>query len=404
MGTDLDHSVKLHWGGSHPRSSGIRRNLPVVVTLLILGLSGFVTTANATTSTTSTTTQVAPHCGAPVSVDSLSVMQLVSQLIVPTINATSIGGASVISAAGYAGIMVSGSQAPANFSSKVAQLQAASLLHVPLYVMTDAEGGGVMRLANKLPSLPWAQTMGKWSTSRVQSTASSLGAALKSLGINMDLAPVADVDGRSQFPSALNPDGLRSFSGDPRTVGRDSVSFAKGLISHGVVPAAKHFPGIGFSSRNSDYGPAKTKSWAALQLSGLVPFRALISSNIPVIMMSNNSVPGFTSLPASLSPALYSYLRDSLNFSGLTITDSLSAGAISALHIGLSEASVQAVIAGANLVLLGNSSTVAQAMSNANAARATLTLAVRSGRLPLSVLRNSAQAVLNAKQSQFCSN
>jgi beta-N-acetylhexosaminidase len=386
------------------RVAQFKRNILIFDGLLALFFGLLVPIAGATTTGSTTTTGLTTSCGVPVSIDSLSVMQLASQLIIPTVNANSMSDASVIAAAGYGGIMVSGPQAPSNFSSQVARLQAASLLQLPLYVMTDAEGGGVMRLANKLPVVPWAQTMGKWSITRVQSTASSLGAALRSLGINMDLAPVADVDGRSQIPGALNPDGLRSFSGSPVTVGNDSVAFMRGLSSQGVLAVAKHFPGIGYSSRNSDYGPATTKTWTALQSGGLVPFRTLTSQNIPVIMMSNDSVPGFSTLPASLSPALYSYLRNTLNFTGLVMTDSLSAGAITGLHVGLSEATVRAVIAGADLVLLGRSSTVAQALSNANAARATVALAVRDGRLPLTTLQNAARAVLSAKRAQFCSN
>jgi len=350
----------------------------------------------------SETGAVTTNCGAVPSVSSLSTLQLVSQLIVPTISATAISNSTQIATSAYAGIMITGSTAPSNFSSQVAKMQQASPLQIPLFVMTDAEGGGVMRLANALPSLPWAQTMGKWNSDRIRLAASNLGRALASLGINMDLAPVADVDGRPQVPGYANPDGLRSFSGVPSIAGTAATAFASGLAAQNVVASAKHFPGIGYSSRNSDFGSALTKTWAQLQSTGLVPFRSLIAAGVPVIMMSNNSTPGFSNLPASLSPQMYAYLRSTLNFSGLTITDSLSAGAISALHIGLSEAAVRAVIAGADLVLLGGSSSVTQALSNANAARASLAIAVQSGRLPLATLQSDAMTVLSAKHNLFC--
>jgi beta-N-acetylhexosaminidase len=338
------------------------------------------------------------------SVNSLTVMQLASLLIVPTINASNIAGATAIAAQGYGGLMVTGSRAPAKFAQSVALVQQASQSQMPLYVMTDAEGGGVLRLANALPLVPWAHVMGQWSSSRITAQGSQLGASLSSLGVNMDLAPVADVDSRNVIPGATNPDGLRSFSGKPNIAGADAAAFMAGLQAQNVVAVAKHFPGIGYSTGNSDFGPAASLSWRALQTSGLVPFRTLISSNVPVIMMSNDWTPGFSTLPASLDPAMYTYLRSTLHFGGLVITDSLSAGAVSSLHLGLSMSAVRAIGAGADLVLLGGSSTVAQALSNANSARASIAISVRSGILPLQTLQNAASSVWAAKTSQFCTN
>jgi beta-N-acetylhexosaminidase len=349
-----------------------------------------------------TTTTALSSCQNQLDLNVLTSTQLASMVIVPTVNAISLSGATAISVAGYGGVMISGNVAPSNFATNIEAMQSASIWQMPLYVMTDAEGGGVMRLANALPSVPWAKTMGSWSASRITAQASSLAQSLHALGINMDLAPVADVDARNVIPGATNPDGLRSFSGNPRSAATGAVAFMAGLKAQLVTPVAKHFPGIGYSSRNSDYGPATTKSWRDLQATGLVPFKTLVANHVPVIMMSNDWTPELSSLPASVSPRMYNYLRNTLNFSGLTITDSLSAGAFSTLNWGLSMRAVQAIGAGADLLLLGGSSSVAQAMANANAARDAIASAVLSGKLPLQTLRKAASAVWAAKANQFC--
>ncbi len=371
----------------------MRRLLALLLLLLTLMIPKALAASTTTTS---------PSCQNSLDLNGLTVMQLASMLIVPTVSATSLSGVTAISAAGYGGVMISGNVAPRNFATSIGAMQNGSVWQMPLYVMTDAEGGGVMRLANALPSVPWAKNMGSWSASRITAQANSLAQSLQALGINMDLAPVADVDARHDIPGATNPDGLRSFSGSPTIAATDAAAFMAGLKAQRVTPVAKHFPGIGYSSRNSDYGSAATKSWLALQSSGLLAFKTLIAAHVSVIMMSNDWTPGFSNLPASISPLMYSYLRNSLHFSGLIITDSLSAGAFSTLHGGLSMRAVQAIGAGADLVLLGGSSSVAQAMSNANAARATIALAVRNGQLPLQTLRNAAGAVWAAKANQFC--
>lgn len=382
---------------SHYRHRSLWRALLTVVVITTVAGTGL---ASATTAVTSTTTTSSACQSAP-AFDSLTVMQLASLVIVPTVSASNMSGASSISAAGYGGVMVAGNSAPPTFAQSVRTMQAASLEHVPVFVMTDAEGGGVMRLASALPKVPWAKTMGQWSASQLMAEGALLGRALRALGINMDLAPVADVDSRNQFPGAANPDGLRSFSGNPVVVGKAAAAFAAGLSSAKVLAVAKHFPGIGYSSGNSDYGVARSLPWPTIQLSSLVPFRALIAGNIPAVMMSNDITTGLTTVPASVSLTMYEYLRNTLHFNGLIITDSLSAGAISAAGLGLSAAAVRAVAAGANLVLLG-STTVAQALSNANAARATITIAVHEGTLSLATLHAAAWADWNARQRAFC--
>jgi beta-N-acetylhexosaminidase len=102
-----------------------------------------------------------------------------------------------------------------------------------------------------------------------------------------------------------------------------------------------------------------------LQKTALAPFEKAIAGGVPAVMLSNASVPGLTALPASLSPAVVSELRQQLGFRGLIVTDSLSAGAISAIHLSEPAAMVRALQAGADLVLNGSPGTPANSLAQA---------------------------------------
>src|SRR5262245_6629877 len=174
---------------------------------------------------------------------------------------------------------------------------------------------------------------------------------MKANGITMDLAPVLDLDGRPG-PSATNPDGTRSFSPVEKVAEADGLAFARGLRAAGVVPVVKHFPGLGGASGNTDSVAAKTLPWSTLKGDGLRPFAAAVAAGLPAVMTSNASIPGLTTLPASLSPtATTTVLREQLHFSGLIITDSLSATAIRSAGYTVPAASVKALGAGADMVL-----------------------------------------------------
>jgi len=174
--------------------------------------------------------------------------------------------------------------------------------------------------------VPVGQTMGKnLNATQITAIARRVGTALSVAGVNTDLAPVLDVDGRAQFPGEANPDGYRSFGGVASIAAHDGTAFMKGLQEADVLSVVKHFPGLGYSTRNTDYGPAATLTWAQLQTTGLVPFRQAIANGATAVMMSNARIPGLSSLPAGLSPVVVQYLRTTLGFKGLIVTDSLSA-------------------------------------------------------------------------------
>jgi beta-N-acetylhexosaminidase len=318
----------------------------------------------------------------------------------------------VAAGAGAGGILLlGGAPTPPDLAAELRAAFAPAVGGLEPLVMADQEGGGVQRLTGVVPAMPWPRIMAQTMTpSEVQALATSVGTSMRQLGVDVNLAPVLDLDARPG-PSATNPDGLRSFSAVPATAARYGVAFMVGMEAAGVVPVVKHFPGLGGSSGNTDYGPAKTLPLATLQTTGLVPFKAAIAAGAPAVMVANASVPGLTALPASLSPAVISgLLRHDLGFAGLVVTDSLSAGAISQAGYGLPQAAVAAVAAGADMILFGSTLTAAQtALLSPSRLSATISLivgaivaAINNGTISVARLDAAVMHVLAVKHVQLC--
>jgi beta-N-acetylhexosaminidase len=304
--------------------------------------------------------------------------------------------------AGAGGLLLFGASAPSNLASQLASLETHVPGHIGLLVMTDEEGGGVQRIANLVGSLPWPAWMGaNWSTAQIQGAVTRVARNMYATGVNMDLGPVVDVDGTNAPPSATNPDGWRSFSGNTAVVTRDGLAFMIGLRSGNVIPVLKHFPGLGGSSGNTDNGSAQTLPWSTLQQVGIPPFAAAIKAGAPAIMVSNAKVPGLTTLPASLSPAAMAVLQ-TLQFHGLIMTDSLSAGAISTAGFTVPAAAVQALGAGADMVMFGLPATTSATVSQTFAIRSAIVSAVANGTLARSRLIAAVGAVLAARHVNLC--
>ncbi len=370
-----------------------------VVGTLVLLASGLTGAAGASESRSAATNLA---CATQI-VASWTTTQLANETIAIPVNASNIGGLAPAARAGYGGYLLFGSTAPASMAQIFATLQRERPGHYQSIVMTDEEGGGVERLTNLVGSFPWAHTMGSnLNPSQITATGLRVGTALAAAGVNTDLAPVLDVDGRAQDPGAANPDGYRSFSGTPSIAAADATAFMKGLAEAHVLSVVKHFPGLGYSNRNTDYGPAATLSWASLQTSGLVPFRQALANGAAAVMMSNARIPGLTSLPAGLSPAAVQALRQTLGFKGLIVTDSLGAGAISALHLSQPAAAVVALAAGDDLILFGSPTSVKASLALAAQMAAAIVNGVTQGSLSKSTLIAAAAQDLAARNQLTC--
>jgi beta-N-acetylhexosaminidase len=317
--------------------------------------------------TTSTTTTTAVPCPA------WTPAEKAAQLVVVPVLAGDVSGATV--ASGVGGLLLLGN--PPN--DLAARLRAADARapRVRLLVMADEEGGGVQRLAPYVPALPWARSMAANMTAdRIRALAASTGQSMRRLGVDADLAPVLDVDG-GDGPNERDPDGQRSFGATAATVTATAVPFMRGLGEGGVLAVVKHFPGLGGATGNTDNGPAQTEPIAALRNQALAPFAAAIAAGAPAVMVANAAVPGLTAMPASVSSAVITgLLRHELGFTGLVVTDSLSAGAIRAAGYDVARAAAAAIGAGADMVLFGSTLTAADRAALAPAAVAAASTAI----------------------------
>ncbi len=331
-------------------------------------------------------------------VASWSLARLANETVAVSVDASHVGAMGPAARAGFGALLVFGDRAPAGFGPTIARLQMMSPAGSTMLVMTDEEGGGVRRLTNLVGAFPWAQAMGQQlNASQIESVGERVGRQLLAVGVNVDLAPVVDLDGRAVWPGPTDPDGFRSFGASPSLVSNDATAFASGLERAGVLAVVKHFPGLGGATGNTDYGPAATRPWPELRTGAIAPYRAAFAAGITAVMVANARVPGLSAQPASLSSAVVRVLRTSLGFRGLIITDSLNAVAISALGLSVPAAAVRAVAAGADLVLSGPLEPAAS-LALARATAASIVQAVQAGAITRVTLAKAAAEVVAATE------
>jgi beta-N-acetylhexosaminidase len=254
-------------------------------------------------------------------------------------------------------------------------------------IAVDEEGGDVTRLeASAGSSFPGNHALGAVDdvelTSRV---AAAIGGELAAAGVNLDLAPVADV-----IVDPANPIvGVRSFGSDPDLVARHVAAFVQGLQGVGVAACAKHFPGHGETAADShlELPTAETDRETMLRRA-LPPFRAAVEAGVRSVMTAHIRFPALDEEPATLSRELIGLLRSELGFTGLVMTDALEMRAISGT-VGLEEGAVRALVAGADALCLGADRTP----SEVERVRTAIVEGVRSGRLPEERLLEAAERV-----------
>ena len=257
-----------------------------------------------------------------------------------------------------------------------------------LLVATDEEGGDVTRVWYDTGS-PYPGNAALGAVDEVKLTErvhAAIGGDLAALGVNLNLAPCLDV-----LTTAANPVvGTRSFGADPALVARHGAAAVRGLQSAGVAACAKHFPGHGATLLDSHAELAVVPDGlAAVMERDLPPFRAAVAAGVLAVMPGHLQVAGLTGeLPASLSAAAVSLLRQSLGFDGVVVTDALEMRAVSDPY-GIPGAAARAVAAGNDLLCLGRDVPEEGYL----AIRAALLAAVRSGDLPEARLEEAAARV-----------
>jgi beta-N-acetylhexosaminidase len=253
-------------------------------------------------------------------------------------------------------------------------------LRAPLIVAVDQEGGPVRRI----PGSPVRAAADARTAARATADGRAAAQTLRSAGVNLDLAPVADV---AQPGAALERE-RRTYGRSAETVSRLAAAFAGGLRAGGVLATAKHFPGFGAATVSTDTAPSSIPTpLDTLRAVDARPFAELVGGGIGAVMLSTAVYPALDERPAALSERWVAELRGRLGFAGVTLSDDLGTRAVDR-HASLGRRAVLAVRAGIDLPLFVTSYRAARQ------AAAGLLEAARDGRLDAGALRAAAQRVL----------
>ena len=237
---------------------------------------------------------------------------------------------------------------PAHLKSLASHFQ--SLSQSPLFICLDAEWGLSQRMVEG-EVFPKNYALGSLDDlDLVYQTGLEIGRQCKEIGVNVNFAPVVDINTNPRNPIINH----RSFGSDSAKVADCGVAMMKGLQDGGVLACAKHFPGHGDTSVDSHTGlPLIVHSKERLVNVEFIPFKQLIDKGVDLVMGAHLLMPVIDdSLPTSLSPAsMTGILRDEMGFEGLSVTDDLIMGAVMR-NYSLERAVVLAFLAGNDLILL----------------------------------------------------
>ena len=248
---------------------------------------------------------------------------------------------------------------------------------IPLWISVDQEGGRVARLKRPFTEWPPMITVGRSNSEDLASRfARALAAELKAVGINLDYTPVLDIHTNPRNPVI----GDRALSDRAEEVARFGQVIIRTLQAEGIAACGKHFPGHGDTSTDSHFElPLVEHPPDRLERVELVPFRAAIEADVASIMTAHILIPAIDAeRPATLSPTIVSgMLKQTLGYQGLVVSDDLEMKAIAGRY-GMGEATVAAVAAGCDAVLMCGAGQESQTMALEAVIRA-----VESGDLPV---------------------
>lgn len=224
-----------------------------------------------------------------------------------------------------------------------------------IVIAIDEEGGDVTRLdAARGSDTPSPAAFGFVDDPSLTKDAyEDLGRRVRSLGIDLTLAPCADINSNPRNPII----GVRSFGTTPHGVSRHVVAAVEGFHRGGVSVSAKHFPGHGDTSADTHLEPARlSATMAALTQRELMPFAAAIEAGADAILTAHLVADAADSAPVSLSASWTEHLRGAMEFGGVIITDALDMRAVAEGRgiVGVADAAVRALRAGADLLCLGS--------------------------------------------------
>jgi beta-N-acetylhexosaminidase len=262
----------------------------------------------------------------------------------------------------------------------------------PILVAIDHEGGRVARLGAPFTQFPPAAVVGKASSPHLAYRQGvAMGEELRSVGVDVDFAPVLDVNSNPGNPVI----GDRSFGDHPRLVSRLGISVAHGLQRAGVIPCGKHFPGHGDTDVDSHFElPVVRRAIGELERTEFFPFRRAIQSGLEAVMTAHVV---FTAIdpgkPATLSRAIVTeLLRERLRFRGVVFSDDMEMKAIAGA-LGPADSAIQAIEAGIDCLLFCEKLELAEAaiqgLDRAAAKRPALAVRMADAATRIDALRRS---------------
>lgn len=269
-----------------------------------------------------------------------------------------------------------------------------------LFIAVDYEGGAVNRLKTQygFPSTKTAAEVAVLSVDEIKSYAEQMASTLKSVGINLNFAPVLDVNVNLANPIIAQLH--RSFSADPNQVIRCAEIFYQAFVKNGVIAGYKHFPGHGSSEGDTHLGCVDvTETWQSIEL---LPYQKLLKTPENLMIMTAHIVHqklDAAGYPASLSYAMIQkLLRNEMHFDGVVITDDLQMKAITDQY-GLRESLSLAIQAGADILLVGNQ--LGECVILPQEMIDWIYQDIQNGKISIERIDQSYQRILNLKSSIF---
>lgn len=222
---------------------------------------------------------------------------------------------------------------------------------IPLFLCIDEEGGSISRLPKEYRRLPDPFQIGEINDVDLAfQFGQLLGNRVKSLGLNLNFAPVLDIHSNPDNPVI----GKRAYGTNPERVSDIGLEVAKGIRNSSIIPAVKHFPGHGDTSTDSHLElPIIDKSLEELRNFELIPFEDAIENNIEMIMMAHILLPSLDKdYPATLSKKIvHDLLRDEMGYEGVIVSDDMTMGAI-VNNFTLEDACIDFLKAGGDILLV----------------------------------------------------
>ncbi|CAN5152186.1 glycoside hydrolase family 3 protein [soil metagenome] len=349
----------------------MRVRAPAVVALAVLALAGCATTA----APTPTPTPTATSTPAPDILDGLSLEQKVGQLFMVGTPADQVG-ADALSAVvdrHVGAVFLSGRSDAGTAATAAIVAQFTAAADSPLLVATDQEGGEIQVLSGDgFSAIPSGLEQGAMDPADLEAAASGWGSELASAGVNLDLAPVADIPSGPDSTNIPIASYDREFGYDGATVEQHARAFIDGMRSAGVGTVIKHFPGLGLVEGNTDDSSGVTDSTIDADSESVGAFASLIKGGARMVMVSSAIYSQLdASQPAVFSSAIVTdLLRTKLGFDGVVLTDDLS-GATQVQAWSPADRAILSIEAGADIVLVTRDPQYAAEMIDAVVAKAT---------------------------------